>query len=113
MEVLLLSLLHHTNLVNLLGYCSDGEQRILVYKYMSNGSLEDHLFSMSLFITVSIFHYMGPIRNVTHKMKRFESIFYNFLVFWLRLESRRAKAARMGHKNQDCNGSSTRPGILA
>ncbi|KAL7584908.1 probable serine/threonine-protein kinase PBL23 [Lactuca sativa] len=44
-EVLLLSLLHHTNLVNLLGYCSDGEQRILVYKYMSNGSLEDHLFN--------------------------------------------------------------------
>ncbi|KAL6975295.1 putative serine/threonine-protein kinase pbl23 [Sarracenia purpurea var. burkii] len=42
-EVLLLSLLHHTNLVNLVGYCCDGDQRILVYEYMANGSLENHL----------------------------------------------------------------------
>ncbi|XP_075092151.1 putative serine/threonine-protein kinase PBL23 [Nicotiana tabacum] len=42
-EVLLLSLLHHSNLVNLIGYCSDGDQRILVYEFMPNGSLEGHL----------------------------------------------------------------------
>jgi len=42
-EVLMLSLLHHPNLVNLVGYCADGEQRILAYEYMPNGSLEDHL----------------------------------------------------------------------
>ncbi|CAK9175513.1 unnamed protein product [Ilex paraguariensis] len=45
-EVLMLSLLHHSNLVNLVGYCADGEQRILVYEYMSNGSLEDHLLEI-------------------------------------------------------------------
>ncbi|KAL2496288.1 Protein kinase superfamily protein [Forsythia ovata] len=45
-EVLILSLLHHPNLVNLVGYCSDGDQRILVYEYMSNGSLEDHLLNI-------------------------------------------------------------------
>ncbi|XP_057473996.1 probable serine/threonine-protein kinase PBL23 [Actinidia eriantha] len=45
-EVLLLSLLHHANLVNLVGYCADGDQRILVYEYMSNGSLEDHLLDL-------------------------------------------------------------------
>ncbi|KAL8209765.1 hypothetical protein R6Q57_006497 [Mikania cordata] len=44
-EALLLSLLDHSNLVNLLGYCCEGDQRILVYKYMPNGSLEDHLFT--------------------------------------------------------------------
>ncbi|KAI3703840.1 hypothetical protein L1987_74035 [Smallanthus sonchifolius] len=44
-EALLLSLLNHSNLVNLIGYCCDGDQRILVYKYMPNGSLEDHLFN--------------------------------------------------------------------
>ncbi|XP_024959673.1 probable serine/threonine-protein kinase PBL23 [Cynara cardunculus var. scolymus] len=44
-EVFLLSLLHHSNLIDLHGYCSEGDQRILVYKYMPNGSLEDHLFS--------------------------------------------------------------------
>nr|TKR75487.1 kinase family protein [Populus alba] len=42
-EVLMLSLLHHPNLVSLVGYCADGDQRILVYEYMINGSLEDHL----------------------------------------------------------------------
>lgn len=39
----MLSLLHHTNLVNLIGYCADGDQRLLVYEYMPLGSLEDHL----------------------------------------------------------------------
>ncbi|GJM85722.1 hypothetical protein PR202_ga01515 [Eleusine coracana subsp. coracana] len=42
-EVLMLSLLHHDNLVSLIGYCADGEQRLLVYEYMPFGSLEDHL----------------------------------------------------------------------
>ncbi|XP_059296829.1 probable serine/threonine-protein kinase PBL26 [Lycium ferocissimum] len=45
-EVLMLSLLHHTNLVNLIGYCADGDQRLLVYEYMPMGSLEDHLLDL-------------------------------------------------------------------
>ncbi|KAL4300446.1 hypothetical protein AHAS_Ahas17G0201700 [Arachis hypogaea] len=44
MEVLMLSLLHHSNLVRLIGYCTDGDQRLLVYEYMPMGCLEDHLF---------------------------------------------------------------------
>ncbi|MCO5601122.1 hypothetical protein L7F22_055241 [Adiantum nelumboides] len=47
-EVLLLSLLHHPNLVNLIGYCADGDQRLLVYEYMALGCLEDHLHDVSL-----------------------------------------------------------------
>ncbi|RVW39659.1 putative serine/threonine-protein kinase PBL7 [Vitis vinifera] len=47
-EVLMLSLLHHPNLVNLIGYCADGDQRLLVYEYMPLGSLEDHLHDVSL-----------------------------------------------------------------
>uniref|UniRef100_A0A6N2L9A3 non-specific serine/threonine protein kinase n=1 Tax=Salix viminalis TaxID=40686 RepID=A0A6N2L9A3_SALVM len=46
-EVLMLSLLHHPNLVNLIGYCADGDQRLLVYEYMPLGSLEDHLLEIS------------------------------------------------------------------
>ncbi|URD84519.1 serine threonine-protein kinase, partial [Musa troglodytarum] len=46
-EVLMLSLLHHPNLVNLVGYCADGDQRILVYECMQLGSLEDHLLDLS------------------------------------------------------------------
>lgn len=45
-EVLMLSLLHHPNLVTLIGYCTDGDQRLLVYEYMPMGSLEDHLFDL-------------------------------------------------------------------
>ncbi|KAL9171855.1 hypothetical protein ABFS82_03G007400 [Erythranthe guttata] len=45
-EVLMLSLLHHPNLVNLIGYCTDGDQRLLVYEFMPMGSLENHLFDL-------------------------------------------------------------------
>ncbi|XP_010260907.1 PREDICTED: G-type lectin S-receptor-like serine/threonine-protein kinase LECRK3 [Nelumbo nucifera] len=38
---------HHRNLVRLLGYCNDGPNRLLVYEYMSNGSLADFLFIRS------------------------------------------------------------------
>ncbi|XP_044465483.1 probable serine/threonine-protein kinase PBL7 [Mangifera indica] len=46
-EVLMLSLLRHPNLVNLIGYCGDGDQRLLVYEYMPLGSLEDHLHDLA------------------------------------------------------------------
>ncbi|PSS26991.1 Serine/threonine-protein kinase [Actinidia chinensis var. chinensis] len=45
-EVLMLSLLHHSNLVSLIGYCADGDQRLLVYEFMALGSLEDHLHDL-------------------------------------------------------------------
>ncbi|KAG2333799.1 hypothetical protein Bca52824_004979 [Brassica carinata] len=43
-EVLSLSKLEHPNLVKLIGYCADGDQRLLVFEYVSGGSLPDHLF---------------------------------------------------------------------
>ncbi|TVU20050.1 hypothetical protein EJB05_36237 [Eragrostis curvula] len=46
-EVLMLSLLHHPNLVTLLGYSTECEQRILVYEYMPLGSLQDHLLDLT------------------------------------------------------------------
>lgn len=42
-EIKNLSILHHPNLVNLVGYCADGDQRLLVYEFLSGGCLEDHL----------------------------------------------------------------------
>lgn len=45
-EVLTLSRVNHPNLVNLIGYCANGHQRLLVYEYMTNGSLEEHIFDM-------------------------------------------------------------------
>ncbi|KAJ6833860.1 calcium/calmodulin-regulated receptor-like kinase 2 isoform X2 [Iris pallida] len=43
-EVMLLSRLHHRNLVNLLGYCVDKGQHMLIYEFMSNGSLASLLY---------------------------------------------------------------------
>ncbi|KAG6550620.1 hypothetical protein Mapa_007873 [Marchantia paleacea] len=43
-EVRLLSRLHHRNLVPLVGYCLQAQQQILVYVYMSEGSLYEHLY---------------------------------------------------------------------
>ncbi|MBA0769228.1 hypothetical protein Gotri_017980 [Gossypium trilobum] len=47
-EVQFLGVVEHPNLVKLIGYCAvDGErgiQRLLVYEFMQNKSLEDHLF---------------------------------------------------------------------
>ncbi|MQM02101.1 hypothetical protein Taro_034866 [Colocasia esculenta] len=43
-EVQYLGQLHHPNLVKLIGYCSEGDNRLLVYEFMPKGSLENHLF---------------------------------------------------------------------
>ncbi|KAI6691929.1 hypothetical protein NL676_019639 [Syzygium grande] len=44
-EVKIIGRTYHRNLVKLLGYCLDGHHRLLVYEYMSNGSLADLLFA--------------------------------------------------------------------
>ncbi|XP_042406036.1 calcium/calmodulin-regulated receptor-like kinase 2 [Zingiber officinale] len=44
-EVLLLSRLHHRNLVNLVGFCIDNSQRMLVYEFMTNGNLATLLYN--------------------------------------------------------------------
>ncbi|KAL3725717.1 hypothetical protein ACJRO7_030704 [Eucalyptus globulus] len=49
-EVTTLSLVRHDNLVNLLGYCADGDQRLLVYEYMPGGTMEDHLLGTKSFL---------------------------------------------------------------
>ncbi|XP_039128691.1 receptor-like cytoplasmic kinase 176 isoform X2 [Dioscorea cayenensis subsp. rotundata] len=43
-EVNYLGQLYHPNLVKLIGYCLEDEQRLLVYEFMPRGSLENHLF---------------------------------------------------------------------
>ncbi|KAI6686937.1 hypothetical protein NL676_032850 [Syzygium grande] len=42
-ELALLPRLNHKHLVGLVGFCQEEDERLLVYDYMSNGSLHDHL----------------------------------------------------------------------
>ncbi|GMP59041.1 hypothetical protein CsSME_00022482 [Camellia sinensis var. sinensis] len=44
-EVSTIGRIHHVNVVQLLGFCSEGSYRGLVYEYMPNGSLDKHIFS--------------------------------------------------------------------
>ncbi|KDP35640.1 hypothetical protein JCGZ_09078 [Jatropha curcas] len=43
-EVIYLGKLRHPNLVKLIGYCCEDDHRLLVYEFMSRGSLNNHLF---------------------------------------------------------------------
>ncbi|KAJ0245950.1 Protein kinase domain-containing protein [Hirschfeldia incana] len=42
-EVDLLLRVHHTNLVSLVGYCDEGDHLALIYEFVSNGDLRQHL----------------------------------------------------------------------
>ncbi|XP_010490647.1 PREDICTED: probable serine/threonine-protein kinase NAK [Camelina sativa] len=48
-EINYLGKLDHPNLVKLIGYCLEEEHRLLVYEFMTRGSLENHLFRRGTF----------------------------------------------------------------
>ncbi|KAI5021305.1 hypothetical protein ZWY2020_055150 [Hordeum vulgare] len=46
-EVSSIGLIQHINIVKLIGFCCEGDHRLLVYEHMLNGSLDGHLFEKS------------------------------------------------------------------
>jgi serine/threonine protein kinase len=55
-EVKIISQLRHRNLVQLIGWCHDNGEFLLVYELMHNGSLEKHLYSKEKLLTWPVRH---------------------------------------------------------
>lgn len=47
-EIELLSRVHHKNVVNLVGFCYDKGEQMLIYEYVPNGSLREALSGNNL-----------------------------------------------------------------
>ncbi|GLT93979.1 hypothetical protein SLE2022_117430 [Rubroshorea leprosula] len=54
MEVELLSRLHSPYLLGLIGYCSDNNHKLLVYEFVANGGLQEHLYPVRVSSTVNV-----------------------------------------------------------
>ncbi|KAL5731107.1 hypothetical protein ACHQM5_003866 [Ranunculus cassubicifolius] len=65
-EVLLISKLQHRNLVRLLGCCIDGDERMLVYEYMPNKSLDLIIFDKTRGINLNWGKRYEIIMGITH-----------------------------------------------
>ncbi|XP_068344458.1 LEAF RUST 10 DISEASE-RESISTANCEUS RECEPTOR-LIKE PROTEIN KINASE-like 2.4 [Pyrus communis] len=69
-EVGTIGRIHHVNVVQLIGYCAEGSKRALVYEFMSNGSLDRHIFpkegSIPLSCMMSFEISLGVARGVDY-----------------------------------------------
>ncbi|XP_004309671.1 PREDICTED: probable leucine-rich repeat receptor-like serine/threonine-protein kinase At5g15730 [Fragaria vesca subsp. vesca] len=106
-EVLLLARLHHNNLVSLMGYTAEMDQLMLLYNYMSSGSLDSHLhadnqvpLSWDLRVAIALdvargleyLHY-GAVPPVVHRDIKSSNILLD--------QSMKAKIADFGLSRQD------------
>ncbi|XP_008244882.1 PREDICTED: G-type lectin S-receptor-like serine/threonine-protein kinase RLK1 [Prunus mume] len=63
-EITTIGRTHHRNLVQLLGFCIEGSRKLLVYEYMSNGSLARLLFNKAVPVRPSWRERVGIVLDV-------------------------------------------------
>ena len=55
LEIEIITTLHHKNIISLLGFCFENGKLLLVYDFLSRGSLEENLHGTQIYITISLF----------------------------------------------------------
>ena len=59
MQAEILVRVHHRNLVSLVGYCDEGENKALIYEYMANGNLHQHLSGIYIQYSAQDYYFMN------------------------------------------------------
>ncbi|GKC04450.1 kinase-like domain, phloem protein 2-like protein, partial [Tanacetum coccineum] len=65
-EIEMLSNCKHQNVVSLLGFCDEGDEMILVYEHISNGSLDDYLGDHDKLINLNWVQRMQICLDIAH-----------------------------------------------
>ena len=55
LQARLLMKVHHRNLVHFKGYCQEGDKMALIYEYMAQGDLKNHLLGTYILELLTLF----------------------------------------------------------
>ncbi|TXG46832.1 hypothetical protein EZV62_026126 [Acer yangbiense] len=84
-EIQFLSRMHHRNLVSLVGYCDEEGEQMLVYEFMSNGTLRDQLSGIVPAHVSTVVKgtpgYLDPEYFLTHKLTDKSDVYSLGVVF--------------------------------